>query len=434
MTVPPEGPEQTLRFRKKPVVIAAEQFIPERQKPVFYYNGNPLRPYTDTVKVAADVRCDENMSRGGMKGCGRPLSEHALCPTLEGSHIVCPGDWIIRGVKGEFYPCKPDIFAATYDPIIPESVVAVPGSVPSPEPFYYAAPISEDEDEYAVYRGTKSDPGRTFALTDNWEDAEKIAAAMNRVARGEESGSLRDDSASGGIGGPTTNQGTSPAPPPDSATTLPKMTERRLKNIVARLLVDAAMMPAADAIACVGRNERQHPDMPQIELACAACVDRLAQWLAPRILREASLGKPAPPAPSGEPTDEQIDRLAAELRYSNLPENERWPAWLELVAAAKRRVDDGVDSLRRSITWQRKEAARLTAIVRAGEPSVARRTAGDGQTEDREVGAPGISGSSSPVPAPSPEAPPTERCGKRIGTGVLERGCARRWEHIGECM
>jgi hypothetical protein len=36
--------------------------------------------------------------------------------TLEGGHFVTPGDWIIRGVKGELYPCKPDIFAATYEP------------------------------------------------------------------------------------------------------------------------------------------------------------------------------------------------------------------------------------------------------------------------------------------------------------------------------
>lgn len=35
--------------------------------------------------------------------------------TLEGPHEVTPGDWIIRGVKGEFYPCKPDIFEATYE-------------------------------------------------------------------------------------------------------------------------------------------------------------------------------------------------------------------------------------------------------------------------------------------------------------------------------
>ena len=35
--------------------------------------------------------------------------------TLEGPHEVTPGDWIIRGVKGEFYPCKPDIFEMTYE-------------------------------------------------------------------------------------------------------------------------------------------------------------------------------------------------------------------------------------------------------------------------------------------------------------------------------
>lgn len=39
-----------------------------------------------------------------------------VIPTLEGDHHASVGDWIIRGVKGEFYPCKPDIFAATYEP------------------------------------------------------------------------------------------------------------------------------------------------------------------------------------------------------------------------------------------------------------------------------------------------------------------------------
>lgn len=37
--------------------------------------------------------------------------------TLEGEHRANPGDWIIKGVAGEFYPCKPDIFAATYEPV-----------------------------------------------------------------------------------------------------------------------------------------------------------------------------------------------------------------------------------------------------------------------------------------------------------------------------
>lgn len=38
-------------------------------------------------------------------------------PTLEGTMLCSPGDWIIRGVKGEFYPCKPEIFEATYEKV-----------------------------------------------------------------------------------------------------------------------------------------------------------------------------------------------------------------------------------------------------------------------------------------------------------------------------
>ena len=37
--------------------------------------------------------------------------------TLEGEHIASPGDWLIKGVKGEFYFCKPDVFEATYEPV-----------------------------------------------------------------------------------------------------------------------------------------------------------------------------------------------------------------------------------------------------------------------------------------------------------------------------
>jgi hypothetical protein len=37
-------------------------------------------------------------------------------PTLEGNHRCRPGDWVIRGIQGEYYPCKPDIFNKTYNP------------------------------------------------------------------------------------------------------------------------------------------------------------------------------------------------------------------------------------------------------------------------------------------------------------------------------
>jgi len=43
-------------------------------------------------------------------------TDFGWCPTLEGGHIVSPGDWIIKGVKGEFYPIKNDIFLETYEP------------------------------------------------------------------------------------------------------------------------------------------------------------------------------------------------------------------------------------------------------------------------------------------------------------------------------
>lgn len=51
---------------------------------------------------------------------GSPLSGSLRISTLEGDMICQPGDWIIRGVKGEYYPCKPDIFAATYEPVAME--------------------------------------------------------------------------------------------------------------------------------------------------------------------------------------------------------------------------------------------------------------------------------------------------------------------------
>jgi hypothetical protein len=42
--------------------------------------------------------------------------------TLEGPMTATPGDWIITGIKGEKYPCKPDIFAATYEPVESDSL------------------------------------------------------------------------------------------------------------------------------------------------------------------------------------------------------------------------------------------------------------------------------------------------------------------------
>jgi len=79
------------KYRKKPVIIEAIQYLGEQN--------------------ADDV--DEFMDGDGyLIGPDR-----VVIGTLEGAMYGDMGDWIIRGVKGELYPCKPDIFAATYEPV-----------------------------------------------------------------------------------------------------------------------------------------------------------------------------------------------------------------------------------------------------------------------------------------------------------------------------
>lgn len=88
------------KFRKKPVVIEAIQLGEENAGEIVgLINGNGA----------------EAFMRGGSGGGSRGGA--VFIETLEGRHRADPGDWIIRGVQGEFYPCKPDIFEQTYEPV-----------------------------------------------------------------------------------------------------------------------------------------------------------------------------------------------------------------------------------------------------------------------------------------------------------------------------
>ena len=91
-----------MKYRKKPVAIEAEQW--------FYFT-----PVTTEILVHVERNPEMVAEGAACEKCGALLSNHGVVATLEGHHIVCPGDWIIRGVKGKFYPCKPDIFELTYD-------------------------------------------------------------------------------------------------------------------------------------------------------------------------------------------------------------------------------------------------------------------------------------------------------------------------------
>lgn len=78
------------KFQKKPVVIDAVHYTGENEEEVL--------EFTDS---GADLDANSQL----------------IIHTLEGNLHVSPGDWVIRGVQGEYYPCKPDIFEATYEPV-----------------------------------------------------------------------------------------------------------------------------------------------------------------------------------------------------------------------------------------------------------------------------------------------------------------------------
>ena len=85
-----------MKFRKKPVLIDAIQWLGTNEstvKVMAFMNGS-----MDSILI--------NPAEG----------DHLVIETLEGKMRADVNDWIIKGVKGEFYPCKPDIFEATYQP------------------------------------------------------------------------------------------------------------------------------------------------------------------------------------------------------------------------------------------------------------------------------------------------------------------------------
>ncbi len=80
-----------MKFRKKPVVIEAIMWTGTNWDDIYIFS-----PYGITHVMLTDA---------------------LVIDTLEGKMCAQKGDWIIKGVKGEFYPCKPDIFEATYEPV-----------------------------------------------------------------------------------------------------------------------------------------------------------------------------------------------------------------------------------------------------------------------------------------------------------------------------
>ena len=94
----------TRRFRKKPVVVEAFQMTAENRESNIHWPN-----WAHDAWQAGVIRA--------VKGFSFPV----LIKTLEGDHECGCNDWIIKGIKGELYPCKPDIFEATYEEVTPEA-------------------------------------------------------------------------------------------------------------------------------------------------------------------------------------------------------------------------------------------------------------------------------------------------------------------------
>ncbi len=132
-----------MKYRKMPVVVEATQWWKNGDHPddhlppadkivagertegsvVRYYRHPPVDPSTGEISAADDAillgrlrHCDAP-DRFRRESCEYLMDDHGWIDNLEGGHTVCPGDFIITGVQGEHYSCKPDIFTATYEPV-----------------------------------------------------------------------------------------------------------------------------------------------------------------------------------------------------------------------------------------------------------------------------------------------------------------------------
>ncbi len=96
-----------MKYRKKPVVIEAVQFLE------LDANGKAVFD-CDTADHDGPMWLWGNWQNGTISYSG---VNSLLIKTLEGDHIASIGDYIIRGINGELYPCKPEIFSKTYEPV-----------------------------------------------------------------------------------------------------------------------------------------------------------------------------------------------------------------------------------------------------------------------------------------------------------------------------
>lgn len=113
-------------YRKKQVVIEATQWFKNGDHPED--NSEPFSIADQTLISGGEVvryfRDPKVRGLSDCKHCGKGMVMHGWIDAIQGGHIVCPGDWVITDNRvketdrhGHYYPCKPDIFEATYEKV-----------------------------------------------------------------------------------------------------------------------------------------------------------------------------------------------------------------------------------------------------------------------------------------------------------------------------
>jgi hypothetical protein len=103
-----------MKYVKKPIPVEAVQWFKNGDHPEDNCQVIDTGQILTEGEIVRYYRTPDLDGQDNCKHCGQIMHIHGWIDTLEGGHIVCPGDYIITGVQGEHYPCKPDIFEETY--------------------------------------------------------------------------------------------------------------------------------------------------------------------------------------------------------------------------------------------------------------------------------------------------------------------------------
>lgn len=117
------------KYRKRPIEVEASRWFKNGDHP----NDNSVvlgyspGTFLSEGAVVRRYRRPDVPETGICPRCGATMGLHGWIDTLECGHTVCPGDWIITGIKGEMYPCKDEVFRLTYELVVQGSYFEIRG-------------------------------------------------------------------------------------------------------------------------------------------------------------------------------------------------------------------------------------------------------------------------------------------------------------------